>query len=125
MNKKLIHLLFGKPISLLGMTLILSTGLIVGLLTYFFLQEFSASNIIVSILAADIGAGLISNSRPQTHKEWKLQPRWVQWTFVIFHLTIYPIVLFLLTDNILVLSFLITLLTIKTALFFIGVILRK
>lgn len=123
--KKIIHLLLGDPLRLEELLLILSVGLTLGIFTLFTLQTITVSNVLLALLAMDIGSGLISNSRTQTNRVWQSQPKWMIWTFIVFHLTVYPTVLVLLSSNILILCLLIALLVIKVGFFFVGVILKK
>jgi hypothetical protein len=105
--------------------LVLSGGIACGLLSLVFSVPFELRYLIGSILAFDIGAGLLSNLDPSTAKEWRKRPLWVRWLFVIAHLTVYPLSVYWLFAGSPVWPFLLGLLLVKVGAFAWNDILRR
>lgn len=116
------NLLFGASPRRITLLLALISGITLGLFALLLQNSLQWNSIVTAILAVDIGAGLVSNASTSTNEAWKAQSHARQWVFVVFHLTIYPLAILLLSSSNVVTVTLITVLLIKTGLFFIRVL---
>ena len=80
----------------------------------------SWKSILLALLAWDIGSGLMSTSNEGLHQAWRAQSRTNRWLFVIFHLTVYPAIVILLSPNVGISVLLVGLLLAKTGFFAAG-----
>lgn len=117
------NLLIGANPRKADIVLALMLGLLLAALSLILQQSVTLSAIFTALLALDIGAGLISNATTSTNQAWREQSRQRQWIFVIFHLTVYPAVILLVSASLVVSFMLIGFLVIKTRLFYSRVIL--
>lgn len=117
------NLLIGANPRKADIVLALMLGLLLASLSLILQYPMTWPAIITALLALDIGAGLISNATTSTNKAWREQSRQRQWIFVIFHLTVYPAVILLVSESHVVSFMLIGFLVIKTGLFYSRVIL--
>jgi hypothetical protein len=118
-------LLIGEAPSLGKIILVLLGGIACGLLSLIFSIPFELRYLFGSILAFDIGAGLVSNLFSSTAKEWRKRPLWMRWLFVIAHLTVYPLGVYWLFVGSPVWPFLLGLLLVKVGAFAWNDILRR
>jgi nitrate reductase NapE component len=77
--------------------------------------------IFTAILAFDIMAGLFSNLQPQTNQAWKKQPLLSRQIFIIFHLTLYPLLVVLFQLSLPLMVLMLVLLITKTTAFVVGI----
>lgn len=117
------NLLIGANPRKADIVLALMLGLLLASLSLILQYPMTWPAIITALLALDIGAGLISNATTSTNQAWREQSRQRQWIFVIFHLTVYPAVILLVSESHVVSFMLIGFLVIKTGLFYSRVIL--
>lgn len=117
------NLLIGANPRKADIVLALMLGLLLASLSLILQYPMTWPAIITALLALDIGAGLISNATTSTNQAWREQRRQRQWIFVIFHLTVYPAVILLVSESHVVSYMLIGFLVIKTGLFYSRVIL--
>ena len=80
----------------------------------------SWKSILLALLAWDIGSGLMSTSNEGLHQAWRAQSRTNRWLFVIFHLTVYPAIVILISPNVGISVLLVGLLLAKTVFFAAG-----
>jgi uncharacterized membrane protein HdeD (DUF308 family) len=117
------NLLIGANPRKADIVLALMLGLLLASLSLILQQSMTWPAIITALLALYIGAGLISNVTTSTNQAWREQSRQRQWIFVIFHLTVYPAVILLVSESHEVSLVLIGFLVIKTGFFYSRVIL--
>ena len=117
--KKIIELLFGENQNFLIIALMLipSISFFVFILWVF---PFSLNTFLTAIFALDILAGLMSNLQPQTNQAWKKQSNLFRQMFVIFHLTIYPLLVVLFQVSVPLMVLILVMLLTKTTAFIIG-----
>lgn len=117
--KKALALLYGKnpdPRTVILMSLWPAAFVVYLFLTYPFEWKLVAT----AFLAFDILAGLLSNSTEGTHEAWRELPKKALVVFVIFHLTLYPLLVVLFSVDTPLMMFLLATLVVKTAFFAIG-----
>ena len=122
---EIMKLLFGE--TSIGKTmLMIAFGFVMGVFVYFLTKDnLTWHSMVGCVLAFDIGAGLLSNATSETNIAWQEKPKWLSVVFILFHLTVYPLVLLLTFKNFVYIGlFLIALLVIKTLLFANGVLFR-
>jgi hypothetical protein len=112
------NLFFGEHPSKWNIALSLLTGFILVGVAVMLQEPLGWNGIVTAFLAADIGAGLISNASKETNDAWKNESRSRQWVFVIFHLTVYPAAIILLSQSEVVTILFVGLLVVKTGLFY-------
>lgn len=112
------RLFFGDRPRTWTVALALLTGLILVIVAIFLQQPLEWNGNVTAVLAADIGAGLISNASDETNEAWKKESHARQWVFVIFHLTAYPAAIILLSQSMTLSVLLVGLLIVKTGLFY-------
>lgn len=111
------HLLIGDQPRPLNIALMLLMGAI---LAFFTFHRLGASHWMywgVIGLAFDIGAGLVSNATQSTNQAWRQQPVRRQKSFVVLHLTLYPLAVVVLSGNMEVSLLLVGCLLVKVGLF--------
>lgn len=120
--KKPWALLVGKNTSPGVAILLAASGLSFGV--YAFVQGEGPlwQRLATGALAADVGAGLISNARPGTNLAWRDRDRVWAVGFIAVHLTVYPALLWLLCGPRAHFGLLLALLLCKTGFFALGVL---
>lgn len=113
------ELIFGKN-SLGRISLILSPGLLAALLIAYFNKPDNLVDILGIVLVVDIVSGIISNATKPTQKAWLKIKITYRYSFIFFHLTLYPILLFVLVDNTTLRNTLALMLLVKTLIFIFG-----
>lgn len=79
-------------------------------------------HIVLLLLAFDIGAGWVSNLSQSTRSFWKTRSRALQVSYVILHLALYPVALWVLADSVWVWGFLFMALLGKVGAFVVGLV---
>ena len=74
------------------------------------------------LLAFDIAAGWLSNLTESTRSFWKTRSRALQVSYIVIHLAVYPVVLWVLTDSVWVWGFLFMALLGKLGAFMVGLV---
>ena len=85
----------------------------------------SWKNILLALLAWDIGSGLMITSNEGLHQAWREQTRTNRWVFVIFHVTVYPAIVILLSPSVGISVLLVGLLVAKTGFFAVGTLIGR
>lgn len=117
--KKLVSLLVGENQN--NKTAILMLVPPICFLVYILLSyPISFKSVATAILSLDIFAGLLSNLQDKTNQAWKKQTRKSLIMFVIFHLTVYPLVVILLQVSIPLMILMLGMLFTKTMAFAFG-----
>ncbi len=75
------------------------------------------ARLVLAVATVDIVSGGISNATQSTRARWQTQPRWQHWVFIGGHAIIYPLVIWQLSTNMVIVSGLVSLLIGKTLLF--------
>ena len=120
MKKYGLQLVFGPNPDWQRVLLVLLTGLVFGIYTFWIQESGVFLRILGALVAADIGAGLVSNARGKAPKEWKNLGPLFPWIFVVLHLTVYPVVVILLISQSALRALLLGLLAMKVGFFAIG-----
>lgn len=106
------NLFFGK-LTFKRIALILIPGLLAGIVLYLFHPEPTTWTWLSALLTIDLISGVIANQLPSVHLAWQKQnPKWI-YLFIIIHALVYPVVLFLVEKNFLILGSLLLILTVK------------
>lgn len=80
---------------------------------------------VLALLAWDIGAGMVSNATRATREAWRnAASRYDRISFIVSHLTVYPVVLFWLADGEIALALLVCAFLIAKVMLFISGMLR-
>lgn len=101
-TQKVIAYLVGdapRPRTLVGAA---CAGLALGLVAFFFTDMSTWQRVVLFTLAFDIGAGWVSNLSESTRSFWRKRSRGLQVSYIVVHLAVYPLALWLLTDSLLV-----------------------
>ena len=117
--EKILALLVGEEQDISTVLIILSPALFFSLFILFS-YEIDFRTILTAVLAFDIFSGLLSNMQAKTHQAWRRISKSYHILFVVFHLTIYPLAVVLLTLSIPLTIMMLAMLVSKTAAFAIG-----
>jgi hypothetical protein len=105
-------LLFGNQ-SWRHVLLVILPGVLAGGLVLFFHPSPHDGIWLTVIFTIDLISGLIANNLPSVHRAWQARPSWWAYTFIAVHTLVYPVLLFWVEKNFLVLGSLLLVLTVK------------
>ena len=108
-----------RPRTLVGAA---CAGLALGLVAFFFTDTSTWQRVVLFALAFDIGAGWVSNLSESTRSFWKKRSRALQVSYIVIHLGLYPVALWVLTDSVWVWGLLLIALLGKLGAFVVGVV---
>lgn len=111
------RLLVGDRPRPLNIALMLLMGAMLAFFTFCLLGVGHWMHWMVLGLAFDIGAGLISNATQSTNQAWREQPVHRQKSFVLLHLTLYPLAVVFLSRDLWVSLLLLGFLLVKVGFF--------
>lgn len=108
-----------RPRTLLGAA---CGGLALGLFALYFTDTLLWERVLLFALTFDIAAGWISNLSESTRSFWKKRSRALQVSYIVIHLGLYPVALWVLTDSVWVWGFLLIALLGKLGAFVVGLV---
>lgn len=110
-----------------GITLVIAgtSGVLLGLMTLLSSEVPSWTDLILFVLAFDLGAGFVSNLSNSTRSFWSGQSLFLRATYVVLHLLAYPLAIWALASSALWGSVLSVVLGAKIVAFIVGVFRRS
>jgi uncharacterized membrane protein YbaN (DUF454 family) len=122
--RKILALLLGEnqDVRMMILMLITPSFFVIFILMSF---PFEWQTIVTAILAFDIFAGLLSNFQEKTHHAWKKKPKANLVAFVVVHLTLYPLAVYIVQVSVPLMMLMMAMLLTKTLGFAIGTQLWK
>ena len=97
-------------------------GLALGLFAFAFTGTLAWQRVVLFTLAFDIGAGWVSNLSESTRSFWKKRSRGLQVSYIVIHLAVYPVALWVPTDSVWVWGLLLIALLGKLGAFVVGLV---
>ena len=108
----MLKLLFGK-VTLKRIAFILGPGFIAGILLLWLHPHPSSLTWLSALLTVDLVSGMISNQLSDTHRAWQAKKPIYAYLFIIFHMAIYPVILFFIEKDSFIFTSLLMVLSIK------------
>ena len=121
MLRNIFYFLHGQKPHPLDVISVYFLGLLSGLIVLYSRQPLTIDDWVLAFLAADITGGIISNATISTRLQWQRQRKLIRHLFIVTHLIIHPIIIFLLNGltNVLSVCLIVGLIT-KVLLFLAG-----
>jgi hypothetical protein len=93
----LFHFLHGRNPRPLDVVCTYLAAILIGLLVLWAKEPLDWRDWILSVLAADIAGGIVSNATEATRLQWRMQPVWMRRLFLVQHLIALPTAVLLIT----------------------------
>ena len=106
-----------RPRTLVGAA---CAGLALGVSAVVFTDTLFWQRVVLFILSFDIAAGWVSNLSESTRSFWKKRSRALQVSYIVIHLAVYPVALWVLTNSVWMWGFLFLALLGKVGAFMVG-----